>query len=88
MPQRPDLTRDQKIAIITLQEAGFQYQQIREHFLRRNTDISIRQIQYTVNQGRPTPQKKGHSGRPVSLDEEQVDEIEVRNLYNLLRFLL
>ena len=78
-PHRDELTRDQRIQIITLREAGFKYEQIRAYFLKKDPpiDISFRQIQYAINQGRPTPQKKGHVGRHLSLSEEQVDELEI-----------
>lgn len=77
-PRRPELSRDTKISIITLREAGFTYKQIQGHYLRKNPpiDISLRQIQHTVTQGHPTPQKKGHVGRPTLLTEEQVDKLE------------
>jgi transposase len=63
----PDTTRDQRLQIQTLRDAGFIYNQIREQI-----DVTLNQIQYAL-QHRITPQKR--SGRPPFLAPEEVAEI-------------
>jgi DNA-binding transcriptional MerR regulator len=63
----PDTTRDQRLQIQTLRDAGFTYNQIREQI-----DITLNQIQYAL-QYRITPQKR--SGRPPFLTPEEIAEI-------------
>lgn len=74
---RTDLSRDLRLAISTLHEAGFQHQQIREFYLQKTPpiDISIRQISYAITTGRPTPQKRGKVGPKSQLTEDQVDDL-------------
>lgn len=77
--RRQELSRDTRLKILTLHDARFTYQAIRDHFLSLQPpqDISLRQIQTAIAVGRPTPQKKGNYGAKPSLSEEQIDEIEV-----------
>ena len=71
-----ELTRDQRLAIITLRQAGLTYQAISDHFSRQNQSISIRQIQLAVTAGHPTPQKKQKCGQKSPVTEEDLDELE------------
>lgn len=74
---RQELSRDLRLGVITLHDAGFQHQQIRDHYLQKEPpiDISIRQISYAVKAGHPTPQKRGKVGQKGHLSEDQVDDL-------------
>lgn len=72
-----ELSRDSRITILSLHQAGFTSKAISEFFEQnRGFEISQRQILRAISQGHPTPQKKGKCGRHSILTEEQVDEIE------------
>ena len=69
--KRPDLSRDQRIQIITLRGTGMTYQEIRAHLLQSTSlDFSERQIQTACDAGHPTPSKR--AGRPSILTEAQI----------------
>ena len=44
-----DLTRDQRVRILTLREIGWTYVKIREHFLSKGIEITVRQIQHACD---------------------------------------
>jgi hypothetical protein len=58
-------TRDQRLQIQTLHDAGLTYEQIRKHI----SDVSLHQIGYAVA-NRITPKKR--SGRPTFLTQEEI----------------
>lgn len=60
-------TRDQRLQIQTLHDAGLKYGQIREQL-----GFTFRQIQYALSH-RITPKKR--RGRPLILTQEQINEI-------------
>ncbi|KAF1983013.1 hypothetical protein K402DRAFT_339184, partial [Aulographum hederae CBS 113979] len=64
------LSRDQRLQIQSLYKAGLELKQIHDHL-----GFSYRQIWHTCHASRPTPKKR--SGRPLTLSDEQVDEIEI-----------
>jgi hypothetical protein len=65
------LTRDQRLQVKTLRDAGFPLQDI-----TRLLNVSFHQAQYVSRSEQPvTPRKR--KGRPPCLTEEQVNELEV-----------
>jgi ketohexokinase/beta-glucosidase len=62
------LSRDDRIRILALRDAGFTYQQI-AHQLQ----ITHRQVQYTCQSQQLTPKKA--PGKPPKLSEEDVNDI-------------
>lgn len=67
---RHQLTRDQRLQILTMHSAGWSTNRIADHF-----DFTPRQVRYTVKapNNDPTPGKR--TGRPSKLSSEQVDEL-------------
>jgi hypothetical protein len=68
--QRGRLSRDDRIGVLTLRDAGFTYQQIADQL-----QITHRQVQYTCQSQQKTPKKA--PGQPPKLSEEDVDDIIV-----------
>ncbi|KAF4200233.1 hypothetical protein CNMCM8927_003680 [Aspergillus lentulus] len=62
------LSRDDRIRVLTLRDAGFTYQQIADQL-----QITHRQVQYTCQSQQMTPTKA--PGQPPKLSEEDVDNI-------------
>lgn len=62
------LTRDDRLRILTLRDAGFTYEQIVQQL-----HFSHHQVQYTCQSGQATPKKA--PGNPPKLSEAQVDDI-------------
>lgn len=62
------LSRDERLRVLTLRDAGFTYNQIAQQL-----HITHRQVQYTCQSHRATP-KKPH-GQPPKLTEQDVDRI-------------
>ena len=72
-----ELTRDQRLEVLTLHRAGFTCKAISDYFKeKRSCLVTIRQCQWAINAGHPTPQKKGHNDRKALLSKEQIDKIE------------
>jgi len=71
-PPKRYLSRDDRLRIQTLRDAGFDYKEIHKAL---GSKISYRQIQHTCLASRPTPKKR--TGRHPTLTDEQVDEIEL-----------
>ncbi|ODM18653.1 hypothetical protein SI65_05270 [Aspergillus cristatus] len=61
-------TRDDRLRIITLRDAGHSYQQIIDHL-----DVSYNQVQFTCMNRKLTPRKA--RGKLSKLSDEKVDEI-------------
>ncbi len=59
-----DLTRDQRIQVITLRDIDWKYEQIAQHL-----DITIRQIQYACIVNRSTSQKTRCGSKSIITDE-------------------
>jgi transposase len=72
-PKRHQLTRDERLRIQTLYEAGWKFDAIHAHLRSHIQSLSLRQIEYTCQFTHPTPQKR--SGRPPLLTEEQKNEL-------------
>jgi transposase len=72
-PKRHQLTRDERLRIQTLYEAGWKFDAIHAHLRPHIQGLSLRQIEYTYQFIHPTPQKR--SGRPPLLTEEQKEEL-------------
>jgi ketohexokinase/beta-glucosidase len=62
------LTRDDRLQVLTLRDAGFTYQQISAQL-----GITYHQVQYTCQSRQATPKKA--RGQPPKLSEEDVDNI-------------
>ncbi|KAL1956033.1 hypothetical protein VTO42DRAFT_7848 [Malbranchea cinnamomea] len=62
------LSRDDRIRVLTLRDAGFTYQQIASQL-----QITHRQVQYTCQSQQISPKKA--PGKPPKLSEEDVDDI-------------
>ncbi|KAF2139894.1 uncharacterized protein K452DRAFT_231187 [Aplosporella prunicola CBS 121167] len=67
--KRPDLSRDQRLQVLTLRSASMSYEQISRHL-----GITMRQVQNACTAGHPTPTKR--KGRPRTLTDDQIDELE------------
>lgn len=67
--RRRRLTRDQRVQVLALRQAGLLYTQIASQL-----GISLRAVSYTCSHSQPTPQHR-RAGRPALLSEEQVDEL-------------
>jgi transposase len=63
-----DLSRDERVQILTLRQIGWTYAQIVKH-----TGCTRHQIEYTCQSSHPTPRRR--SGRPPLLTEAQVEEL-------------
>lgn len=73
-----ELSRDERNEVLTLHLAGFKYKQIQDFFQqKKGKEVTSRQIQWAIEHGHPTPQKKGHCGAKRFLSEEDVDKIEL-----------
>jgi Transposase len=70
-PKRKQLTRDQRLRIQTLHQAGWTDDAIYAHF--RHEGVTYYQIEYTCHFTHPTPQKR--SGRPPLLTKEQESQL-------------
>jgi len=71
-PKKPKfhyLTRDQRLQILTLHDAGFIYTEI----LHRMPNVTFHQIEHACQSLDPTP-KKG-TGRPPTLDDTRTQEL-------------
>ncbi|KAF1965969.1 hypothetical protein BU23DRAFT_335879 [Bimuria novae-zelandiae CBS 107.79] len=68
-PTRRYLTRDQRLQIRTLRLAGHTYP-----FIANLLKVSERQVACAITSARVTPKKR--TGRPPSLTNEQVDQLE------------
>lgn len=64
----PHLTRDDRIRVLTLHEAGFTKAKICEQL-----GFTRAQVVYTINQGLLSPRKR--DGRPKKLTTQEVDAI-------------
>lgn len=62
--KQSDLTRDQRLQVITLRDVEWRYAQIAEHL-----NLTIHQVQYACIVARPTSQKH-RSGRRELIDED------------------
>lgn len=84
-----ELSRDERNQVITLHLAGFKYKQIQEFFEhKKSKGVTLRQIQWAIEKGHPTPQKQEHVGRDRLLSEEEVDKIELFAVHSKSRRLL
>ncbi|KAI1006730.1 hypothetical protein K3495_g1484 [Podosphaera aphanis] len=63
------LTRDQRLQVLTLNTAGHTQQ-----FIANHLNVTRRQVGYAIAHGCPTPKKS--SGRRPRLSKEQIDELE------------
>ena len=68
-PKKRQLTRDEGIQILAFRRLGMTYEAIAKQF--RN--VSPRQIEYLIQKGHPTPQKR--PGRPPIISDEQLQEL-------------
>jgi DDE superfamily endonuclease len=65
--KRLDLNRDTRLQILTMYSCGISKESIAYHL-----NVSFRQIEYSLQLGHPTPQKRGNK---TFLTEEQVNQI-------------
>ena len=72
-PKRKQLTRNQRLQILTLHQAGWGIDAIHAHFQLYLSNLSLRQIEYTCQFTHPT--LKQRSGRPPLLNEEQKNQL-------------
>jgi len=67
--RRRDLTRDNRLQMLTFRRLSMTYKAIANQF----ANVSIRQIENTVQTEHPTPQKR--SGRPPLINDSQAQEL-------------
>ena len=66
--KRQDLTRDQRLQVLTLRSAGWTYEKIANHL-----KITHRQVQTACQSEHPTPVKR--KGRNPTLNPQQIEEL-------------
>jgi hypothetical protein len=75
-PRRHQLTRDERLRIQTLYQAGWQIDTIYVHFRPHIQGLTPRQVEYTCRFTHPTPQKR--SGKlPILSKEQDLNPIEI-----------
>jgi Transposase len=72
-PKRKQLTRDERLRIQTLREAGWKTDMIHAHLRPTINNLSLRQVEYACLFTHPTPHKR--SGRPGLLNKDQETEL-------------
>ncbi|KAB8073119.1 hypothetical protein BDV29DRAFT_141618 [Aspergillus leporis] len=65
-PPHFQLTRDERLQILTLRSLNMKYEDIAKH-----SGVSIRQVQLACKAGHPTPSER--SGRPLAMKDEEID---------------
>ena len=74
--KHPDLSRDDRIKVITLRNTGLTYAEIQAQLLEtEGLKCTIRQIQHAVKAGHPILKKR--KGRNLYLSKQQVKELVV-----------
>jgi hypothetical protein len=68
-PKRKQLTRDERLRIQTLREAGWETDAIYAHFRSTIANLSLYQVEYACKFTHFTPRKR--SGRSLLLNIEQ-----------------
>ena len=72
------LTRDERLQILTLRSLNMKYEDIAKHL-----GVSIRQAQLACQAGHPIPSKR--SGRPLAMKDEEIDYLKVYHLIKVCK---